>query len=68
MLPSTQKANLLKENQKMKKLPKRIKMGLKREARAWDSSITKEKPEEVSGLLGKAQLFVARRRKTGRWF
>jgi predicted DNA binding CopG/RHH family protein len=53
--------SLLKENQKMKKLPKRTKLGLKREARAWDSSIAKEKPEEVSGLLGKAQLFVARR-------
>ncbi len=45
----------------MKKFPKRIKMGLKSEARAWDSSIMKEKPEEVSGLLGKTQLFVARR-------
>ncbi len=45
----------------MKKLPKRIKIGLKREACAWDSSIAKEKPEEVSGLLGKAQLFAARR-------
>jgi len=45
----------------MKKFPKRIKMGLKKEAKAWDSSISQEKPEEVSGLLGKAQLFVARR-------
>jgi predicted DNA binding CopG/RHH family protein len=45
----------------MKKLPKRTKIGLKREALAWDSSIAKEKSEEVSGLLGKAQLFVARR-------
>jgi len=53
--------SLLKENQKMKKLPKRIKMGLKKEAQAWDSSIAKEKPEEVSGLLDKAQFFVARR-------
>jgi predicted DNA binding CopG/RHH family protein len=52
---------LLKENQKMKKLPKRIKMRLKREAHAWDSPIAKEKPEEISGLLDKAQLFVARR-------
>jgi len=45
----------------MKKLPKRIKMGLKKEAKAWDSSISKEKPEEVSRLLDKAQLFVASR-------
>jgi predicted DNA binding CopG/RHH family protein len=50
MSPSTQKAYL-----------RRIKMRLKREAHAWDSSIAKEKPEEISGLLDKAQLFVARR-------
>ncbi len=53
--------NLLKENQKMKKLPNRIKMGLKKEAQAWDSSIAKEKPEEVSRLLDKAEFFVAHR-------
>src|SRR4030042_1912774 len=53
--------SLLKENQKMKKLPKRIKMGLKREAQAWDSSIAKEKPEKVSQLLDKAEIFVAHR-------
>ena len=45
----------------MKKLPTRIKIGLKKEARAWDLSIAKEKPETVSGLLNEAQLFVARR-------
>jgi predicted DNA binding CopG/RHH family protein len=45
----------------MKKFQKRLKMGLKKEAHSWDSSISQEKPEEVSGLLGKAQLFVARR-------
>ena len=45
----------------MKKFPKRLKMGLKKEAHSWDSSISQEKPEEVSGLLGKAQLFVAAR-------
>ena len=45
----------------MKKLPKRIKTGLKKEAQAWDFSIAKERPEEVSGFLDKAQLFVARR-------
>lgn len=45
----------------MKKLPKRIKMGLKKEAKAWDSSISKEKFEEVFRLLDKAQLFVASR-------
>ncbi len=45
----------------MKKLPKRIKMGLKREAQAWDSSSAQEKPEEVSRLLDKAEFFVARR-------
>ncbi len=45
----------------MKKLPNRIKMGLKKEAQAWDSSIAKEKPEEVSRLLDKAEFFVAHR-------
>jgi predicted DNA binding CopG/RHH family protein len=45
----------------MKKLPKKIKMKLKKEAHTWNSSIVKEKPEEISGLLDKAQLFVARR-------
>ena len=45
----------------MKKLPKRIKLGLKREAQAWDSSIAKEKPEEVSQHIDKAEIFVAHR-------
>jgi predicted DNA binding CopG/RHH family protein len=45
----------------MKKLPKKIKMKLKKEAHTWNSCIVKEKPEEISGLLDKAQLFVARR-------
>ena len=45
----------------MTRLPKRIRAKLKKEAHTWDSSISQEKPEEVSGLLGKAQLFVARR-------
>ncbi len=45
----------------MKKLPKRIKMALKREAQAWDSSIAKEKPEKVPQLLDKAEIFVAHR-------
>ncbi|MGO8988171.1 MAG: hypothetical protein ACLQGU_16170 [bacterium] len=45
----------------MKKLSERIKTGLKKEAQSWDSSIAKERPEEMSGLLDKAQTFVARR-------
>ncbi len=36
-------------------------MRLKREAQTWDSSIAKEKPEEVSGLLDEAEHFVAYR-------
>ena len=43
----------------MKKLPQRIKTKLKGEGRAWDSSIAKERPEEVSRLLEKADLFIA---------
>jgi len=45
----------------MKKLPQRIRTKLKREAQAWDSSIAQERPEEVSGLFEKADLFVAHR-------
>jgi hypothetical protein len=45
----------------LKKLPKRIKMGLKKEAQTWDSSTAKENPEEVSRLLDKAEFFVGHR-------
>lgn len=45
----------------MKKLPLKIKKKLKSEAKVWDSSIAKEKPEEVSKLIEKADLFVAYR-------
>ena len=45
----------------MSKLPKRIKTRLKGEAKAWDSSIAKEKSEEVSVLLDSAETFVAHR-------
>jgi predicted DNA binding CopG/RHH family protein len=45
----------------MSKLPQRIRTKLKREAQAWDSSIVKERPEEVSRLLDKADFFVAHR-------
>ncbi len=36
-------------------------MGLKREAQAWDSSIAKERPEEVRRLLDKTEIFIAHR-------
>jgi predicted DNA binding CopG/RHH family protein len=45
----------------MTRLPKRIRAKLKKEAQAWDFSITKERPEEVSKLIEKADLFVAYR-------
>ena len=45
----------------MKKLPLKIKKKLKTEAKVWDSSIAKEKPEEVSKPIEKADLFVAYR-------
>jgi predicted DNA binding CopG/RHH family protein len=45
----------------MKKLPKRTKIALKKEANAWDSSIAQERPEEASRLLDQAKLFVAHR-------
>jgi predicted DNA binding CopG/RHH family protein len=45
----------------MSKLPKRIKMKLKKEAQAWDSFISKERPDEVSGLLEKVEPFIAHR-------
>src|SRR3990172_13189224 len=53
--------NIFKENQEMTKLPQKIRMKLKREAQVWDSSIAKEKPEEVSRLIEKADLFLAQR-------
>ena len=45
----------------MKKIPQKIKKKLKSEARAWDSSIAQEKPEEVCKLIERADLFVASR-------
>ena len=45
----------------MKKIPQKIKKKLKSEAKAWDASISQEKPEEVSKLIEKADLFVASR-------
>ncbi|MBM4341014.1 MAG: hypothetical protein FJ110_15895 [Deltaproteobacteria bacterium] len=45
----------------MKKIPPKIKKKLKTEAKKWDSSIAQEKPEEVSRLIEKADLFVAYR-------
>jgi predicted DNA binding CopG/RHH family protein len=45
----------------MSKLPARIKNRLKKEAIAWDSSVAKEKPEEVERLLENAEPFVAKR-------
>ena len=45
----------------MKKIPPKIKQKLKSEARAWDSSISKENPEEVSKLIERADLFVVSR-------
>ena len=45
----------------MSKLPRRIRIKLKKEAQVWDSSAGREKPEEVSLLLDEAELFVARR-------
>jgi len=45
----------------MKRIPKKIKKKLKSEAKVWDSSISQEKPEEVSKLIERADLFVASR-------
>jgi len=45
----------------MKKIPSKIKKKLKSEGKVWDSSISQEKPEEVSRLIEKADLFVAYR-------
>ena len=43
----------------MSKLPEKIKKKLKEEARTWDASLRKEKPETVERLLDKAELFNA---------
>jgi len=45
----------------MSKLPERIRKKLKKEAREWDACIAKEKPEEVTRLLNKADFFSAQR-------
>jgi predicted DNA binding CopG/RHH family protein len=45
----------------MSKLPARIRKGLKKEAKSWDTSIANEKPETVEDLLEQAELFVANR-------
>jgi predicted DNA binding CopG/RHH family protein len=45
----------------MKKIPPKIRKKLKSEAKAWDSSISQEKPEEMSKLIEKADFFVAHR-------
>ena len=45
----------------MRKIPPKIKKKLKSEAKVWDSSISQEKPEEVSKLIERADLFVAYR-------
>jgi predicted DNA binding CopG/RHH family protein len=53
--------SIFKENQNMKKIPQKFKKKLKGEAKAWDSSISEEKPEEVTKLIERADLFVAYR-------
>ncbi len=45
----------------MSKLPLRIRVKLKKEARAWDSSVGGKKGEEISQLIDKAELFIAQR-------
>ena len=45
----------------MKKISQKIRKKLKSEAKAWDSSISQEKPEQVAKLIEEADLFVASR-------
>ena len=45
----------------MNKLPERIRKKLKKEARTWDNSIIREKPEKVSILIDEADYFLASR-------
>ena len=45
----------------MRKLPERIKNRLKKEAIAWDSYVSTEKPQDVEQLLKESELFVAKR-------
>jgi len=49
------------KGQSMSKLPKRIKMRLKKEASEWDASIAKESPDRVMHLLETAEPFDASR-------
>jgi predicted DNA binding CopG/RHH family protein len=43
----------------MSKLPEKIRKKLKEEARAWDASLAKEKPEKIQKVLDKAEPFFA---------
>ena len=45
----------------MSRLPERIRNKLKAEARAWDTSLAKEKPEKVARLIDEAEVFIVRR-------
>jgi len=45
----------------MSKLPLRIRVKLKKEAREWDSSGGRKETEEISQRIDKAELFVAHR-------
>jgi predicted DNA binding CopG/RHH family protein len=53
--------SLSREDQKMTKIPEKIRKRLGNEARNWDESISRENPERVEELLESAEVFRARR-------
>ena len=52
---------LFEENKEMSKLPSKLRNRLKKEALTWDTSLPRERPEEVEKLLEKAEVFRAYR-------
>ena len=45
----------------MSKVPEKIRKNLKQEARRWDATVAREKPERAWKLLSRAEPFVAMR-------
>jgi predicted DNA binding CopG/RHH family protein len=52
---------LFEENKKMSRLPLKLRNRLKKEATAWDTFLSKERPEEVQELLEQTEVFQAGR-------
>ena len=52
---------LFEESKEMSKLPAKLRNQLKKEAFAWEASLSEERPEKVEKLLERAEVFQANR-------